>query len=765
VQQVGVMAVVEGLSSFIGDIGKMNSAMDSLKPQGNMLTSLFAGVGNAISSFGQSVARVAEIALGVLLRDAINAVIGKIKELVSATIEAGAEFQTLSLRLNRLNLNDALETTSDFTEATNLSIKATKEQLSWLQKLAVQTPYDAQDIANTFTLARSYGFASEAAKGLTEDISNFAAGMGLGGVEIKRIIVNMGQMVQQGKVTQREMNDLARGAFVPVNDVLKIMQEETGLTGAAFDKFRNSGEGVQSFLKAFSSLVDTRFTGAAQAMARTFSGASANAQDFVKSLIGFNVVAPVLDVVGGKIADFVSALTEEGNWELLNKNAAVFGNILSGLVGDLLGGVDPGTFVDKLVEGFQRAGSWILENRDKIIGFFEGIKEAIQTKVIPFIQRMVDKLFELRDWFVTNRPAIEAFFKNIGMFIQTKVIPFVMKLVDAFMMLVDWVQSHGPLLQTFFEALGNIIGTVFENLTGIDFGGGTQDFIQLIEKFLLYVIENQDAIAEFITNLLKLSAVFTVIGFVLGIIVALFTAIFTAVMSVVMAIAGLISIVVVMASGIGIGIMIVIAFLILLMGHFTEIKSAVVTWWTDMKTAFVDGANALGETFIQMWEGLISTTTTFVGELVNTFTSIDWEGTGADIIGGIADGISGALAGLMSVVESAAQDIANAFANVLGIESPSKVFKEFGKFTMEGLAEGVAENAKIAEAAMMSAVGQIVTPALNMPAITQQYATATGPSVNNQNSYTNNYNLTVNSSAPTEPIIQDYNMLQSISGI
>src|SRR3990172_2306044 len=204
-QKAGIELIVEGLMAFGRDMESANGSLKKLGSGGTLLQRTFEGIGGALSSFGREVLNVAEVALGVLLRDAINAVITKIKELIGAVFEAGSEFQLLELRLKRLNANWLIENENikDYSQAMELATQATREQLKWLQQLAFTTPYDAQDIANVFTLARSYGFAADEAKGLTQDISDFAAGMGLGDTEIERIIVNFWQMTQQGEGTQR----------------------------------------------------------------------------------------------------------------------------------------------------------------------------------------------------------------------------------------------------------------------------------------------------------------------------------------------------------------------------------------------------------------------------------------------------------------------------------------------------------------------------------------------------------------------------------
>ena len=167
-----------------------------------MLERSFVSLGKTIKNFAQNILqRVLVIALGVLVRDAIRKVIDVIGEMVMAVVDATNEFQALEIRLNTFNMNALVESGMAFNEAMERSIALTKEQLGWTIRLAVTSPYDATDVAMGYSLARSYGFVDIKAKKLTDSVLDFASGMGLDNVAIERIITNLGQMVQQGKIT------------------------------------------------------------------------------------------------------------------------------------------------------------------------------------------------------------------------------------------------------------------------------------------------------------------------------------------------------------------------------------------------------------------------------------------------------------------------------------------------------------------------------------------------------------------------------------
>lgn len=64
-------------------------------------------------------------------------------------------------------------------------------------------------------------------------------------------------------------------------------------------------------------------------------------------------------------------------------------------------------------------------------------------------------------------------------------------------------------------------------------------------------------------------------------------------------------------------------------------------------------------------------------------------GIGADIMGGLYRGIVSAAGSVLSYIRGLAGEVAATFASVLGISSPSKVFRALGGFTIEGFIEGM----------------------------------------------------------------------------
>lgn len=730
-EKVGVEAVVAGLSAFLGDMKKVDSSIQGLIPGTKLLENAFAFLGDTVSGFVNFALNTLAHALGELVADAVEFVIQKLGELVEATIEAGAEFQTLELRLSTLNFNSATESGLDYNAATAESIRLTKEQLDWIQKLAVLTPYDAQDIANVYTLARSYGFVDEEAKTLTESISNFAAGMGLGSQEIERIIVNFGQMVQQGKVTQREMNDLARGSFVPVNDVLKLMSQNTGVAMDAMDDFRKTGESVPAFMEAFIQLVDQRFSGASEKMASTFQGATANLKDLIKSIGGMNIVKPVLDVIGRNISKFITALTDEKRWDEMVMAAKGVGNGIASIVSSLLSLMPSADGVaDGVVNALNGISGWLNKNKLKISTFILSIKKWIDSKLIPAIQELVKWLFgeddkkgafqRFGEWLETTFvPAVQSAAKWVG----DVLVPFLKNdLLPVFIALLPLAGAIGQVLITAFGGTPNQSFTDWIHNT----------LIPGIQAFTEWILTNKDEIALWVERLLMATIQIAIFMAILSGVIAIISNVVAAffnwlavsnpwVAAILAAVAALGLLYVALTGPLGILLMIgaVIGFVIL---QFKLLKLAFDIGVGAFEILF----KKLGELLEELKQNVIQTFT----EIGEAALSGDWEGVGKAIIDGMARGITANWNFLIDLVKSLAQNMIDTFKESFNID--------FDITDALGIGQG------------------------NSPR--SQGSTLAPRTVNSSTTSNYHYNLSINSSANTEPVIADFNMLSSIGG-
>ena len=109
--------------------------------------------------------------------------------------------------------------------------------------------------------------------------------------------------------------------------------------------------------------------------------------------------------------------------------------------------------------------------------------------------------------------------------------------------------------------------------------------------------------------------------------------------------------------------------------------------------------------FGRVWNAILvgaTTTVNFFRNLPSQFARM-----GADMISGLIRGIVGKLGDLRSTVVGAANSAASWFKNKLGIRSPSRVFAQFGDYTMQGLALGIDRSTGGALGSMRSAAAAL----------------------------------------------------------
>lgn len=287
----------------------------------NLVAIPFRVVGAGLTTIWQSLQRIGEIAIGMNLSNLIWSLGTRLKDLATSAFNAAADFQLLQVRMIGLQQRELSQTAGiPFSKSLDQATASAKELTNWISQLAVKSPFSAQTIADTLTLATSYDFTTQMAKDLTTATANFATGMGLTDTEMRRIIENFGQMVTQGQLTGTELRDLARGAFFPINEVLKQMADNLGkptskmgdLKKAMQDVVKGDPAKLNDFFKAFIQVVGKDFPNAMDRASTTWKTATSNMSDFIQTVIGWRVIKPALDEASKSLSDFVSTLMSPG---------------------------------------------------------------------------------------------------------------------------------------------------------------------------------------------------------------------------------------------------------------------------------------------------------------------------------------------------------------------------------------------------------------------------------------------------------------------
>lgn len=188
--------------------------------------------------------------------------------------------------------------------------------------------------------------------------------------------------------------------------------------------------------------------------------------------------------------------------------------------------------------------------------------------------------------------------------------------------------------------------------------------------------------------------------------------------------------------------------------------------WADVKAAFSQGTGAVLQLLLNwnpiglLYRGITAGLSKLGVEVPDKFTSL-----GSAIVDGLIGGLTGKLAALKDKVVGMASDVKGWFADVLDINSPSRVFAQLGGHTVDGLNVGldaqrdeparrVAEIAKrVQQAGAGLALAAATLPAAAMPSVAQQAPIQfdTRPPVTSQAAspqYTDNstshYSITIN---------------------
>lgn len=97
---------------------------------------------------------------------------------------------------------------------------------------------------------------------------------------------------------------------------------------------------------------------------------------------------------------------------------------------------------------------------------------------------------------------------------------------------------------------------------------------------------------------------------------------------------------------------------------------------------------AIGVGIVKAIPQLLVSVATLIGSIFTNFFTADWKSIGTNLVDGLKKGISNAWANLKNWFKNLFGDLIGVAKKILGIASPSKVFKKIGVFTAEGFGAG-----------------------------------------------------------------------------
>jgi phage-related protein len=125
-------------------------------------------------------------------------------------------------------------------------------------------------------------------------------------------------------------------------------------------------------------------------------------------------------------------------------------------------------------------------------------------------------------------------------------------------------------------------------------------------------------------------------------------------------------------------------------GFMSALPGKIASWLSGVISTVVGWVS-------QFASNATSAASKFASNLINGLASIPGKVTsiGSNIIQGMVKGVTSAAGRLIDSVKGAVDDAINAAKNLLGIHSPSRVFRKIGQYTMQGAALGVDDDADV----------------------------------------------------------------------
>lgn len=315
--------------------------------------------------------------------------------------------------MDRLSL-----TTADFSKVLIQAKESAQELLNWTIKLALASPFTAEDVNKMFRLIRAYGFATVEAQSLTGQIMDFAAATGFGAQVLERLGLALGQVRQRGRLAGEEIRQLIN-VGIPVRDIVAKAFEVT--TGELERMIRAGKVAADVALPAILEWMQ-RFDGASERAVKTWQGLVANMKDvkdlnmiaFFKGLAEvmhpalqgvFDIMSSeefmaTLERLGEQVGDFIGPMVEKlpkaiqtlgtmlGIFQAFSVGHITFGTMAAGFL-EMIGKIDSSEIrsvkqlIDDLALSFQTwkqklsdfADVWLGPIRDALPGWLISISE------------------------------------------------------------------------------------------------------------------------------------------------------------------------------------------------------------------------------------------------------------------------------------------------------------------------------------------------------------------------------------------------------
>lgn len=629
------------------------------------------GVGGALGFLGNA----ASTALGFVGGTLINNAISGLQTLTSEAVQATAAYEQMGLSLHSLAAKEALASgeARNMEQALRMTADAGEELLSWVQELAIKSPFSAEGVAMAFRTAMAYGFTAEQAQRLTQATIDFASATGATTSSMNQIALALGQMQAKGKLAGQELLQLVN-AGVPA---LQILADHFGVTTAEMSKMVEKGlVPVDEAIDAIVTSMEQDFGGAAERSANSWAGLLGTFED-LKAMGLRALFEGIGEAIQPMVADFAAWLQDEGMTKLK-------------MLGEDLGTVaQSAVAVAQIFQGLAEGSDMWIVGIGKLMELFPQFKDELV--VLYDILKAVGEGFDANGLI----GGLEALGEQLLTFLPPEVQTAIDTFRQGFEDLGAAIADRGPLLE---EQLGKI-KAAFEGAFG-EIGPQLGENLNAALAAITTIINS-----DFVTGLIGAlgSAISSVISIGLGL-VTMISGLITGALQILSGDVegGLKTI----ADSVTAGIDAMLA---------NADLSAMLDSWTgvfDNAGAIVEGGMGKIKTIVasKITEAATALATGMSTMISNATTAAgDAAGIGSAIISGITGAIVGGAGKLADALVDAVMGAIEAAMAAAGIASPSAVTeKEVGVPLAQGIVGGLIDEMANAQAAIQAMMTQTV---------------------------------------------------------
>lgn len=605
----------------------------------------------------------ATVAIGKTALDAYSnyeQLVGGIDTLFKASSGKMQQYAANAYQTAGVSANRYMEISTSFAAALISSLGGNTEAAADMANTAIT---DMSDNANK--MGTSLETVQEAymslSRGNYEMLDSLKLGYGGTKSELERLLSD----AEKFSAAQGKVRDFSVDSYSDIVEAIHIVQDEMGITGTTAEEAATTIEGSVNMAKA---AWDNWLAG----LGNEDADMEVLTDELVQSVViaGKNIiprVGQIMTTLGQTVADYAPGV----GLYLRNALINVLPEAVQGPMRDAFAGVDK--VVGKLESVFNDNLKPAADAADSVFSAISsGVKtfgDAVNDLVLPAIDQLSPAFNDFFGAIQTAQPLLEFIANIIGVGLAAA-ISVAIKLFAAITEVVAFVITGFAQL---YEDISGFVTGVVQFFT-VDLPNAinalVQWFAQLpgkIAAFLSTVIAN---VAAWVANMAS-NAVSAGSRFISGI-----------------------------------------------AGFMSALPGNIASWLSGVISTVVGWVS-------QFASNATSAASQFASNLINGLASIPGQVTsiGSNIIQGMVNGVTSAAGRLIDSVKGAVDDAINAAKNLLGIHSPSRVFRKIGQYTMQGAALGVDDDADVllrstdnAMRGMISTAQDIAMPGVNSTA-------------------------------------------------